>query len=100
MVSPAQSTLRNTKLNLRSAETIIVVVATAYHNTPALVYMAQVAGQSVLEEPHAAFLLVQYSKEESVVLGTDPAPCAGTVAQKPSACTHHLLFIIKKATVS
>lgn len=77
-----------------------MVVPAAYHSMPALVCMAQVAGQSVLEEPHIALSPVQHSKEESIVLDTDPATCAGPISQKPCPCIHYLLFITKKATVS
>lgn len=91
---------KSPKLNLTSEETIIVVVPTAYHNMLALVCVVQVAGQSVLEEPHESLSVVQHSKEQSIVPGAGPAPCAGPIAQKPSPWVHHLLFITKRATVS
>jgi len=41
----------------------MVAVASAYHSMPAWVCVAQVTGQSFLEERHAALSPVQHSKE-------------------------------------
>lgn len=42
--------------SVMNKETITVVIPTAYHSMPALVCVAQAAGQRILEKPHAALL--------------------------------------------